>query len=106
MSALSAPGESLLAQPPSVRLQYFKDFAVGHTLLVEAKDRLLEAITESAPNSLIIVSGPTGVGKTTLLTKIRQLLNAKAFEEAAPDPALLTVANVEATPPDSRIISW
>jgi len=44
-------------------------------MLVEAKDRLLEAITESAPNSLIIVSGPTGVGKTTCLAKIRQLLS-------------------------------
>ena len=72
MSALTIPDSSLLTQPPIVRLQYFKDFAVAHTLLVETKDRLLEAITESAANSLIIVSGPTGVGKTTLLAKIRQ----------------------------------
>src|SRR5437867_11810908 len=100
MSTVTAPGNTLLAQPPSVQLQYFKDFAVAHPLLVEAKDRLLEAITESAPNSLIIVSGPTGVGKTTLLTKIRQLLNAKALEEEAPDPALLPVVTVEATPPE------
>ena len=73
-----APDSSLLAQPPSVRLRHFKDFAVAHTMLVEAKDRLLEAITESAPNSLIIVSGPMGVGKTTLLAKIRQLLSISA----------------------------
>ena len=67
----------LLAQPPSVRIQYFKDFAIAHPLLVEAKDRLLEAIMESAPNSLVIVLGPTGVGKTTLLAKIRQLLRPR-----------------------------
>jgi Cdc6-like AAA superfamily ATPase len=106
MRAQTAPGNSLLAEPSSVRLQYFKDFAVAHPLLAEAKDRLLEAITESAPNSLIIVSGPTGVGKTTLLTKIRQLLNAKALEEGTPDPALLPAVTVEATPPESRIFSW
>jgi hypothetical protein len=47
----------LLAQPPSVRVQYFKDFAIAHPLLMEAKDRLLEAIMESAPNSLVIVFG-------------------------------------------------
>ena len=78
MSTPMATDSSLLAQPPSVRLRHFKDFAVAHTMLVEAKDRLLEAITESAPNSLIIVSGPTGVGKTTLLAKIRQLLSISA----------------------------
>jgi hypothetical protein len=70
----------LLAQPPSVRIQYFKDFTIAHPLLVEAKDRLLEAITESAPNSLVIVLGPTGVGKPTLLAKIRQLLGTKAVD--------------------------
>ena len=106
MSALTVPDSSLLAQPPSVRLQYFKDFAVAHTLLVETKNRLLEAITESAANSLIIVSGPTGVGKTTLLTKIRQLLSARALEEVTPDPAWLPVVSMEATPPESHRFSW
>lgn len=99
-------GNDLLAQPPSVRLQYFKDFAVAHTLLVEAKDRLLDAITESAPNSLVIVSGPTGVGKTTLLTRIRQLLNAKALQDAEQEPGHLPVVTIEATPPESRTFSW
>src|SRR2546426_12602565 len=106
MGTVTAPGNAFLAQPPSARLQYFKDFAVAHPLLVEGKDRLLEAITESAPNSLIIVSGPTGVGKTTLLSRVQQLLNAKALEEGTPDPALLPVVTVEATPPESRSFSW
>jgi ABC-type nitrate/sulfonate/bicarbonate transport system ATPase subunit len=106
MSTVTAPGNGLLAQPRSVRLQYFKDFAVAHPLLVEAKDRVLEAITESAPNSLIILSGATGVGKTTLLRRIQQLLSAPPFEEGAPEPALLPVVTVEATPPESRSFSW
>ena len=101
-----APDNGLLAQPPSVRLRHFKDFAVAHTMLVEAKDRLLEAITESAPNSLIIVSGPTGVGKTTLLAKIRQLLSTSALAGEIPDPAWLPVVTVEATPPESNNFSW
>jgi flagellar biosynthesis GTPase FlhF len=65
MSTMTAPGNTLLAEPPSVCLQYFKDFAVAHPLLIDARDRLMEAIIESAPNSIIILSGPTGVGKTT-----------------------------------------
>src|SRR5437660_2526074 len=85
-----------LAQPPLVRVQSFKDFATAHPLLVEAKDRLLEAIMESAPNSIVIVSGPTGVGKTTLLAKIRQLLGAKAVAEAAAESGHLAVVGIEA----------
>jgi energy-coupling factor transporter ATP-binding protein EcfA2 len=96
----------LLAQPPSVRIQYFKDFAIAHPLLVESKDRLLEAIMESAPNSLVIVLGPTGVGKTTLLAKIRQLLSARAAGEAGAESGRLGVVSIEATPPESRSFSW
>jgi energy-coupling factor transporter ATP-binding protein EcfA2 len=75
-------------------------------LLVEAKDQLLEAIMESPPNSIVIVLGPTGVGKTTLLAKIRQLLGATAAGEAPAEPACLAVVAMEATPPESRTFSW
>lgn len=104
MSAPTTSFRDLLAQPPSVRVQYFKDFTVAHTLLVEAKDHLMEAITDSAPNSLVMVLGPAGVGKTTLLTRVRQLLNA--LDEVLDDPARLPVVTVEAIPPDSRSFSW
>jgi len=105
MSAPTTSFRDLLGQPPSVRVQYFKEFAVAHTLLVEAKDHLMEAITDSAPNSLVMVLGPTGVGKTTLLTRVRQLLNQNALDDV-PDPTRSPVVSIEATPPDSRTFSW
>ncbi len=95
-----------LAQAPSARLQHFKNFAVAHPLLVEAKDRLMEAIDESPPNSLIIVSGPTGAGKTTLLARIRQLIATEMLEDLKADPGRLPAVTVEATPPESRRFSW
>ena len=97
---------NLLAQPPSVRIQAFKDFAIAHPLLVEARDRLLEAILESAPNSIVIVLGPTGVGKTTLLAKIRQLLRDTVALEAPAASERIAVVTMEATPPESRTFSW
>jgi energy-coupling factor transporter ATP-binding protein EcfA2 len=106
---MSAPHVSigtLSTEPPSTLMESFKNFAAAHPLLVEAKDRLWEAILESAPNSLIIVSGPTGVGKTTLLARISQLLAAEMRDELEANPGRLPVVRVEATPPESRSFSW
>src|ERR1019366_221708 len=89
---------NLLAQPPSARIQYFRDFAIAHPLLVEAKEGLLGTIMESAPKSIAIVWGPTGVGKTTLLAKTRQLLFAKAAAEETAESGHLAVVAIEATP--------
>jgi len=97
----------ILATPsPSAPMESFKNFAAAHPLLVEAKDRLWEAIMESAPNSLIIVSGPTGVGKTTLLAKVGHLLATEMQNELNADPGRLPVVTLEATPPESRSFSW
>ncbi len=106
MGAAHVQFENPLLQSPAVRVQQFLDFAVAHPLLVEAKDRLLEAITESAPNSLILVFGPTGVGKTTLLSKIRELISASATPNLESDPAHLPVVVIEAAPPETHTFSW
>jgi flagellar biosynthesis GTPase FlhF len=58
----------LLTQPWTARLEYFKDYTMAHPRLVQARDALLSVIQGVAPNSLILVLGPTGVGKTTLPT--------------------------------------
>jgi hypothetical protein len=104
MQALTDRRNGLLAHTLFKRVQCFRDFAVAHPLLVETKDRLVRAINESSPNSLIIVFGPTGVGKTTLLARVRQLLATEMLGEL--NSERLGVVTVEATPPESRSFSW
>lgn len=97
---------ALLNEPWTTRLKYFQDFAVAHPLLVEAKDQLIAAISERAPNSVILVLGPTGVGKTTLLARIEQLLTSEVFGELDTDPGRLPVVSVEAIAPPSGNFNW
>ncbi len=106
MSPASQFPSELLKRPPEARLQYFKDFTVGHPRLVQAKDRLMAAIRNSSLNSLVVVAGPTGVGKTTLLTKIQQLLTTEALEELEADRGRLPFVTIEAMSPDSRGFNW
>jgi hypothetical protein len=97
---------SLLGEPWSVRLAYFQRYTVAHPQLIEAKERLVAAIQNSEPNSLVFVFGPTGVGKTTLRLKTEQLLTAELFEQLEQDRGRLAVVSVEAVAPESGSFSW
>jgi hypothetical protein len=84
----SPPGfpRSLLTEPWSARLAHFQRYTVAHPQLIEAKEKLVAAIQNSEPNSLVFVFGPTGVGKTTLRLKAEQILTAELRAEKGVGP--------------------
>lgn len=104
----SPPGfpRSLLSEPWRARLAYFQRYTVAHPRLIEAKERLVAAIQNSEPNSLVFVFGPTGVGKTTLRLKTEQILTAELRAELEQDRGRLAVVSVEAVAPESGSFSW
>lgn len=97
---------ALLTQPWGARLRYFQTYTMAHPHLVTARDALMNALHEVPPNSLILVLGPTGVGKTTLRAKIEQLLIAELRPVLEHDPGRLPVVSVECVAPDSGNFSW
>lgn len=90
----------------TARLKRFQEYTVAHPHLVEAKERLVAAIRESAPNSLILVIGPTGVGKSTLRFRIEQLLTTELLPDLESDLARMPVVSVEAVAPPSGSFNW
>jgi hypothetical protein len=105
MTAVAFPAE-LLTRPSEKRLEYFRAYTVAHPLLAEAKDRLVAAISESEPNSLVFVFGPTGVGKTTLRIKAEQVITNDLRPSLEQDRGRIPVVGLEAIAPESGRFSW
>ena len=103
----SPPGfpRSLLTEPWSTRLAHFQRYTVAHPRLIEAKEKLVAAIQNSEPNSMVFVFGPTGVGKTTLRLKAEQIITAELRAELESDRGRLAVVSVEAVAPESGSFS-
>jgi len=96
----------LLSQPWPARLEYFRAYTMAHPRLLAAREALLDAIHGRAPNSLIFVLGPTGVGKTTLRAKIEQMLTMEMLPELQANPGQLPVVSVECIAPELGSYSW
>ena len=96
----------LLNQPWTARIQYFRTYTMAHPCLVDAREALLNAIHEVPPNSLILVLGPTGVGKTTLRAKIEQVLTSEMLPSLSDDSGRIPVVSVECVAPEAGSFSW
>jgi hypothetical protein len=98
--------DSALDESRKVRLHDFQSLTLAHPQLLEVKDKLLGAIQESPPNSLVMVFGPTGVGKTTLLARVEQLLTQRLLSSLQTDRGRIPVVRVEAVAPESGNFNW
>jgi putative ribosome biogenesis GTPase RsgA len=57
------------------KLNKFKEYAVSHPHLAKVDKSLMGAITEPAGFAHVLVYGPSGVGKTTMINQIARRLN-------------------------------
>jgi hypothetical protein len=72
----------------------------------EVRDKILWAIEDSTPGSLIICCGPPGVGKTTVMKEIVVELTKRRLIELEQDPGLLAVASLHLMAPQTGNFDW
>jgi type II secretory ATPase GspE/PulE/Tfp pilus assembly ATPase PilB-like protein len=86
----------LLQQSKEERYMYFKNKVIGHDRLMEVDEEILHAIRYPTSISLILVYGPTGVGKSTLRMRIVRKLLELERDAMVEDPGYLPVAWMDA----------
>jgi hypothetical protein len=96
----------LLVQPPADRLAYFAAKVVAHPRLVDAHRAVHDALRQPTAPSLIVLYGPTGVGKTTLRLRLEQQLITEALPALEKETARIPVLAVEAIAPESGQFNW
>src|SRR5260370_31811347 len=88
------------------RTREFSLLTGAHPMLLVAKDSLMSAINEAPAGSIVMVYGPTGVGKTTLRLKVQQLLTDQRLALMNTDHACVPFVAVEAAATDNGHFIW
>jgi len=104
----------LLAQPVSARLDYFeRRCLISHPRLQEALETIVQAICppgEEAntrrPGTMVLVIGPSRVGKTTLIRLLEERLLARTEALMAFDPNFIPFASILAAGPGTNRFEW
>ena len=104
----------LLKRPVGARQEYFEQRClISHPLLQEALETTLQAICppgEGAsvrrPGTMVLVIGPSRVGKTTLIRLLEERLLAKSRALMVSDPSFIPFASILAAGSDTGRFEW
>lgn len=96
----------LLEGTASEKLAYFKGYTIAHPKLKSIDETLIQTIREPAGATLILVYGPTGVGKTTLRLHVEKRLTELAAERIKINPDVSPYVSIEAVALESGYYDW
>ena len=104
----------LLSQPLGARLEYFEQRCfISHPRLLETLDKTLQAICPPGkgasvrrPGTMVLVIGPSRVGKTTFIRLLEERLLERASAGMFSDLTFLPFASILAAGPESGRFEW
>lgn len=105
---------ALLTQPIGARLEYFEHQCfIEHPRLRQALDQTLQAVCPPGigasmrrPGTMVLVIGPSRVGKTTLIRLLEEQLQVRAKDQMERDPGFIPFASITLAAPDAHRFDW
>jgi GTPase SAR1 family protein len=88
------------------RVNFFKGCMINHTGLNVAFEQAMTALGSSSGPRVVTITGPTGVGKTTLARRIYRRLVEKYQADMVSDPSMVPVLGINAIPPNGTSFNW
>lgn len=98
--------EALLRMSDDVRLRYFKEHLFAHPKLQNALDKAYSLVTGQAGPDILIVTGPSGVGKTTLLTRLEEMVLTDHAKQMQIEKDFMPVIRIDACAPLQNKFKW
>lgn len=96
----------LLEASPEERKQYFRDYEMLHPRIELVFKHVLRIIREPGGKQIVIVVGPTGVGKSFLIRWLVSELESEWAKIQHTDPGRIPVAWMEIPAKDTKQPSW
>ncbi len=104
----------LLRQPPGARQEYFEQRClISHPHLLDALEATLQAIcppgegaSTRRPGTMVLVIGPSRVGKTTLIRLLEERLRTEGRERMLSDPSFIPFASILAAGGGTNRFEW
>ena len=88
------------------QLAEFKRVRILHPKMNYLLKKIKSLIDRPGGNELIILMGPSGVGKSTLLHELNRRIIADTLHELEEDKSKIPLVSVELVSPDSGYFNW
>jgi energy-coupling factor transporter ATP-binding protein EcfA2 len=84
----------------------FRTTTIAHPILRKVDIEARQAITAPDSKNLVIIYGPTGVGKSTLVARIKRVLDEEIADELRLDTGRAAVPIINAVAPEAPSFRW